>query len=129
MTYILIAASFILCILAIGYTLFHSHKITSQQAEKIAGLQNQLAILCSGAVGTDQKIGRFEVTLSQLKEYQNTLDLGLSHQPGYDHAIRLAKKGVDTKHLIDNCNLSHEEAHLISRMHGAQLHDPNKGLH
>jgi L-asparaginase II len=129
MTYLLIAASSILCILVMAYSLYRLNKINLSQTEKIAGLQSQLAILCSGAVGTDEKINRFEQALSQLKEYQNTLDLGMTHQPGYDHAIRLAKKGVNISQLIENCNLSHEEAHLISRMHGAQLHTKKKELH
>lgn len=90
------------------------------QSEKIAALQNQLAALCAGAVGTDERILRFEKTLSKIKEHQNTLDLSVGNAHSYDHAIRLARKGVSMEQLIDNCNLSDEEAHLISRLHGSE---------
>lgn len=107
-------------ITAVSVRLF---KITRQQAEKIAGLQNQLSVLCVGAVGSDERILRFEQAISKLKEHQNTLDLGMTSQHSYDHAIRLARKGVGINQLIDNCNLSDEEAHLINRLHGSELQD------
>lgn len=119
-TYILIAALTLLSLIIIGIAarLFKNNRA---QAEKIAGLQNQLSVLCVGAVGTDERILRFEQTLSKLKEHQNTLDLGATSQHSYDHAIRLARKGVGINQLIDNCNLSDEEAHLISRLHGTDV--------
>jgi hypothetical protein len=78
-----------------------------------------LSALCAGAVGADNRIVKFEQVLNQLKEHQNTLDLGMSSQHSYDHAIRLARKGAGMDQLIDNCNLSDEEAHLINRLHGS----------
>jgi len=54
----------------------------------------------------------------KLKDHQHSLDLNANHQPGYDHAIRLAKKGADIQQLINHCNLSDEEAHLITTLHG-----------
>jgi hypothetical protein len=125
----IIATASIFMTIFVGNICFRLYKQTQLQAEKIAGLQDQLSILCAGAVGTDERIIRFEHTLSQLKEHQNTLDMGLSPQPGYDHAIRLAKKGVAIDQLIDNCNLSDEEAHLINRMYGAKQASMGKELH
>ncbi len=118
-TYILVAALTLLSLLIIGIAarLFKNNRV---QAEKIAGLQNQLSVLCVGAIGTDERILKFEQTLSKLKEHQNTLDLASTSQHSYDHAIRLARKGVGINQLIDNCNLSDEEAHLISRLHGTE---------
>lgn len=105
-------------------------KLNKQQADNIAGLQNQLAILCTGAVGTDERIIKFEQMLQHIKEQQNRMSMGAgSATPSYDHAIRLARKGVGVNQLIDNCNLSDEEAHLISRLHGAQLHTGKQELH
>ena len=51
---------------------------------------------------------------------QGSLTSAVAPQHNYDHAIRLAKKGVASNQLIDSCNLSEEEAHLIKRMHGDQ---------
>lgn len=129
MTSLIIAGVSVFIALLVASACYRLFKLNQQQIEKIAGLQNQLSILCAGAVGTDERIIRFEQTLSHLKEHQNTLDLGLSPQPGYDHAIRLAKKGVGIHQLIDNCNLSDEEAHLISRIHGTHHQSAKQELH
>ena len=119
-TYIIVAALAFLGFIIFGISA-HLFKTNRLQAEKIAGLQNQLSVLCVGAVGTDERILRFEQTLTKVKEHQNTLDLGMSPQHNYEHAIRLARKGVSINQLIDNCNLSDEEAHLISRLHGTDV--------
>ncbi|OUR73242.1 hypothetical protein A9Q78_04705 [Methylophaga sp. 41_12_T18] len=96
-------------------------KINRDQADKIAGLQNQLSVLCVGAIGTDERILQFEQRLTKIKEHQNSLDVGMNAQHSYDHAIRLARKGAGINQLIDSCNLSDEEAHLIRRLHGGDL--------
>jgi len=93
-------------------------KLYQRQTQRIHLLQNQLAALTAGAAGTDERILKFEQTLSKLKDHQNSMDLSANHQPGYDHAIRLAKKGADIEQLMTNCNLSNEEAHLIATLHG-----------
>ncbi len=117
--------------LLISHACYRLYKLNQLQTAKIAALQNQLSVLCAGAVGTDERIIRFERTLNNLKEQQNTLDLGMNtHQgQGYDHAIRLARKGANIKQLIDNCNLSDEEAHLISRLHGSEHQAKSQELH
>lgn len=110
----------IIAIIAIT-TSFRLLDLNKEQANSISSLQNQLSALCAGAVGSDKKVIKFEQTLNQLKEHQNTLDLGMSsQQQNYDHAIRLARKGAGMDQLIDNCNLSDEEAHLINRLHGSE---------
>ncbi|EMR11950.1 hypothetical protein MPL1_12848 [Methylophaga lonarensis MPL] len=104
--------------LLFGAALLRFWRIQRQQAEKITALQSQLSALCAAAVGGDERILRFEQTLNKLREHQNTLDLSIVSQTGYDHAIRLARKGGSVQQLIENCNLSDEEAHLITRLHG-----------
>lgn len=129
-TIILIMAMTIISLL-VTHACYRLYKLNQLQTAKIAGLQNQLSVLCAGAVGTDERIIRFEQTLHHLKEQQNTLDLGMNnHQgQGYDHAIRLARKGAGINQLIDSCNLSDEEAHLISRLHGSENQPMNQELH
>lgn len=117
--YLIIAGIASLAVLIIASTSYRLFKLNKAQAAKIADLQNQLSALCAGAVGADNRIVKFEQVLNQLKEHQNTLDLGMSSQHSYDHAIRLARKGAGMDQLIDNCNLSDEEAHLINRLHGS----------
>lgn len=104
-------------LLATSYRFF---RLSRAQASQITSLQQQLSALCSAAVGSDERIVRFEQALMKIREQQNTMDLGQPQQHSYEHAIRLARKGVDINQLIDNCNLSEEEALLITRLHGAQ---------
>ncbi len=126
-TTIIIAVTLAVLALIIAITSYRLFKLNRIQTEKITGLQNQLSVLCAGAVGTDDRIYQFEKTLSTLKERHNTLSLGTTSSPqSYEHAIRLARKGVSIEQLIDNCNLSDEEAHLISRLHS---HDNSQELH
>jgi len=125
MTPYLFIMGFTLAIVIVTITGYRLLKLNQTQAAKIADLQSQLSALCAGAVGADNRIIKFEQMLNQLKEHQNTIDLGMSSQHSYDHAIRLARKGVGMDQLIDNCNLSDEEAHLINRLHGSQ----NQELH
>lgn len=127
-SFILVTALSLLTVIAVMGSAFKLLKLNQQQAKTIASLQNQLAALTTGAVGLDQRIHRFETALNKLKEHQNTLDHGISTPHNYEQAIRLARKGVDIEQLIDNCNLSDEEAHLISRLHGA-MSESRGGLH
>jgi len=73
-TIILIASISLVAIIA-ATTSYRLFKLNQQQTARIAGLQNQLSVLCAGAVGSDKKIMKFEQTLNQLKEHQNTLKL------------------------------------------------------
>lgn len=104
--------------LVIGLATMRLLKLYQLQTKRIHDIQNQITALCSGAAGTDDRIHKFEQTLSKLRDHQRSLDLSANNQPGYDHAIRLAKKGADIQQLINNCNLSDEEAHLITTLHG-----------
>lgn len=107
--------------LFVGAATLRLMKLYQLQSNRIRSLQNQLSALCAGASGTDERMLQFEQVLNKIKDQQHSLELGSgsSHQ-AYEHAIRLARKGVDTEQLIDSCNLSDEEAHLISRLHGSR---------
>lgn len=129
MTLLLIAASSLFLTLIVATASYRLYKLNQAQAKSISSLQNQLSTLCAGAVGTDERILKFNLLLNQLKESQNTLSMSVPAQHNYDHAIRLARKGVDIDQLIDNCNLSDEEAHLINRLHGSDDQATTRELH
>ena len=101
-------------------TAFRAFNVFIQQSRKINALQNQVAALSAGAVGLDKRVLQFEQALNKMKEHQNTIDVGIAPTHNYEQAVRLARKGMDSRQLMDNCNLSAEEAHLISRLHGAE---------
>lgn len=113
-----LASVLAIIIASLAYKQYRYNKVL---VTRISDLQNQLTILTSGAVGTDQRVINFERALTKLKEQQSSLSQTTTPQHNYDHAIRLAQKGVDMGQLIDTCNLTDEEAHLIERMHGASL--------
>jgi L-asparaginase II len=109
-----------LTLVLIGLMAMRFYRLHKAQSAQIIALEQQLAGLCAAAVGADERVVKFEQTLNKLKEQQNTLDVGTGRQQGYEHAIRLARKGVSVDQIVDNCNLSDEEARLISRLHGLQ---------
>lgn len=114
--YILLALSLSLVVLMM-LRFYRLHKV---QSAHIIALEQQLAGLCAAAVGADERVVKFEQMLNKLREQQNTIDLGTGRQHGYEHAIRLARKGVTVDQIVESCNLSDEEARLISRLHGLQ---------
>lgn len=117
---LIISITLFLVGLAIAGCFYQVFKLMRRQAAQLVQLEQQLAGLCAAAVGADERVMRFEQAINKLKEQHNTLSLGTSQQQGYEHAIRLARKGVAVEKIVDNCNLSDEEARLISRLHGLQ---------
>lgn len=105
-------------LLILVITLFVVLRRNHRQAKQVSALQEQLNGLCAAAVGSDERMLQLEQHLHKIREYQNTLDINATPARAYEHAIRLARKGGDVAQLIDNCNLSDEEAQLICRLHG-----------
>ncbi len=109
-----------LSLLLVAVMMLRFYRLHKAHSAQIIALEQQLAGLCAAAVGADERVVKFEQMLNKLREQQNTIDLGNSRQHGYEHAIRLARKGVSVDQIVDSCNLSDEEARLISRLHGLQ---------
>lgn len=105
-----------LLLLVIAVIVMFKHN--RRQAGQLTALQEQLNGLCAAAVGSDERMLQLEQHLHKIREYQNTLDINATPARAYEHAIRLARKGGGVAQLIDNCNLSDEEAQLICRLHG-----------
>ncbi|MDX1572869.1 MAG: DUF2802 domain-containing protein [Methylophaga sp.] len=109
-----------LSLLFVALMMLRFYRLYKIQSAQIIALEQQLAGLCAAAVGADERVVKFEQMLNKLREQQNTVNMGSGRQQGYEHAIRLARKGVSVDQIVDNCNLSDEEARLISRLHGLQ---------
>ena len=127
MALIMTISILMITVLLLGLGILRLLKLYRLQSERIQALQNQLSALCTGASGLDERILRFEHALSKVRDHQHNINLLSSSQPEYDHAIRLARKGANPEQLIQNCNLSTEEAHLISRLHGSE--NPQQDMH
>jgi len=118
MTTLLIAITSIIIALLLAAVCYRQHQRQQAQLALINDLQNQLSVLTAGTVHTDEQMLTFARTISKLKEQHGNLTSSVAPQHNYEHAIRLAKKGAARSQLVDTCNLSDEEAHLIERMHG-----------
>lgn len=125
MTIYIMMTVMIAVFVVIGMAVLRLQKLLQLQSSRIQTLQNQLTALTSGASGTDERILQFEQTLGKIKEQQKSFELtgSSASAKAYDNAIRLARKGAGEAQLINHFDLSTEEAHLISRLHGAQLHE------
>lgn len=110
----------LITVLVVMVTAYRAFNVFIQQSKKIHSLQNQLSALSAGAIGLDKRVLQFEQAMNKMKEHQNTIDVGIAPTHNYEQAVRLARKGMDTDQLMDNCNLSAEEAHLINRLHGGE---------
>ena len=108
----------VIFVITVSYTIYRLYQANKAHIAQITDIQNQLTILTSGTVGTDERLFEFERKLVALTEKQSDLGSGLPSRHNYDQAIRLAKKGAAISQLIDNCNLTDEEAHLITKMYG-----------
>lgn len=122
-------ATAITALLLLAATLFWVLRHNHRQASQIAALQEQLNGLCAAAVGSDERTLQLEQHLHKIREYQNTLDINAGPSRAYEHAIRLARKGGGVAQLIDNCNLSDEEAQLICRLHGQSGNPQQPDIH
>lgn len=101
-----------------------TRKALQQQVQSQAMLQADLRALCNAAVQVGERVNRMERGLKALQQRQQELGvrqeqlaLGDSPEPGFEQAIRLARKGSSVEELMEICNLSRGEAELISMMH------------
>jgi len=99
-------------------------KALHQQQREQAILQADLRALCNAAVQVGERLNRSELQLKLLRQRQQELGVRqekmaqVEHQePGFEQAIKLARKGSSVDELMEICNLSRGEAELIAMMH------------
>jgi Protein of unknown function (DUF2802). len=108
------------------FLVFKLHKITQHQARQIEEIEGRsqsgkddLALLSASAVGVDERIAQIEQRLFANEEQ---LSEKCRHEQGdssYHSAIRRAQSGASFQQLVDECNVSREEAGLIIRLYGS----------
>ncbi len=119
-----VAISIVLAILL--YLLLRLFSITQFQAKKIDSAElrlesekNDLATLIVSADGMDEKILFLEQRLMRLEEKLSEIGKRGQRESSYHSAIRQAQSGVGFQKLVDDCNISREEADLIVRLYGS----------
>ncbi|MDX1252208.1 MAG: DUF2802 domain-containing protein [Gammaproteobacteria bacterium] len=90
-----------------------------QRNAELQTLQNDLRVLCAGAVGVGDHVARVEQQLRRLAERQDQLDLRDPATQSYRHAIKLAQKGANVEELMSASGLVRGEAELLMRLYRA----------
>ena len=124
MNEILISAVFFcvaLLLITLGFIRdFRAKRMLREQSRVIQRLQNDLHALCAGGINLGRHVDGLEQRIRRLAERQDQLELRDPMEQTYAHAIRLAQKGVDVNHLVENCGLARGEAELLLRIHRVQ---------
>lgn len=80
--------------------------------------EDNLAALCAGAVGIDERFARLEQRQRRLAERQDRIESSQERDRPYGEAIRLVHEGASASELVRSLDLTRNEAELIVSMHG-----------
>jgi hypothetical protein len=122
---LLLAALALLAAVAAVVGLFRLQRSLGAERARSQDLQRQLELvrqsisgLTAGAVGVDRRMQRLEASGRALAERQETFEIQQAEEQPYGHAIRLVQQGAGVARLVDELELSENEAELIVRLHG-----------
>lgn len=90
------------------------HEFERAQAQ----LSERFHGLTAGAVGQGQRLAQFEQHLGRLRERLDQLaSSGGTDGAAFNTAIRLARKGIAAREIMEACGLSEMEASLVVLLH------------
>ncbi len=109
----------------------HDQKKLRQEVNKlnktIESHNKDIAGLCSAAVNVDNKLFDFSEQLDdmlnemvQIKQEETYLPPNKKEELPYQKAINMVRQGCDVEQLIQQCQLSYDEAVLLMRLHGGK---------
>ena len=84
--------------------------------QRIRQMEQELAALCSAAVGAGDHVVKLEQKVRRIIERQNLLELRASSDRPYSQASQLVHRGADIQELVDSCGLTKGEAELLVMM-------------
>lgn len=93
-------------------------RIVMERERQLQRHQEELNALYSGAAGVGSHLARLENQLNTLSDRQEQFDVRDPSTQNYSHAIELAQRGAAAEELMRQCELLHEEAELLVRLHG-----------
>lgn len=122
---LLLAALALLAAVAAVAGLYRLQRSLGRERARAQDLHQQLELvrqsisgLTAGAVGVDRRMQRLEASGKALAERQETFEIQQADEQPYGHAIRLVQQGAGVARLVDELELSENEAELIVRLHG-----------
>ncbi len=107
------------------------------QQQQIKSLQQDLRSLCRAAVNVGERLGGMERESGQLsreqkilsqKQSQKSININTAGESSFDHAFKLAKKGISAEEMSGICNVTRGEADLIAMMHRLEHGEQSKPL-
>lgn len=95
----------------------HSHSRIQQLEKQLRQARNDFRALTTASIGVGGRVMELERRQRRMAEKQEQVDIYESANQPYEHAITMAKKGLDVDELVDVCGVSRNEAELIHMMH------------
>ena len=90
--------------------------ILQDAQQRVKQMEQELAALCSAAVGAGDHVVKLEQKVKRIIERQNFLELRASSDRPYSQASQLVHRGADIEELVDTCGLTRGEAELLVMM-------------
>jgi len=94
----------------------HAAEILQTAQQRVKQMEQELAALCSAAVGAGDHVVKLEQKVKRIIERQSLLELRASSDRSYSQASQLVHGGADIKELVDTCGLTKGEAELLVMM-------------
>lgn len=89
----------------------------SELEQAQAKLAEHFQGLTAGAVGQGRRLAQLEQHLGRLRERLDQLASSDGDGAAFNTAIRLARKGVSAREIMETCGLSEMEADLVILLH------------
>jgi len=110
----------VLLLALIQWQLYKQNKAKIEQANQdIDKLKNTLNALISSAVGVDRRMDAVERGKIELQQRQESIEQHSRSDRPYAEAIHKAQQGATADQLMDEFNMSRNEADLIVMLHSA----------
>ena len=90
---------------------------TRQYEAELRSLKDDMRAVLDGSINMEEYKLDTEQQLRRLAERQQQADYREPVSPTYNHAIKLAQKGVSIEELMAVCGLVRGEAELLIRLH------------
>ena len=109
----------------LGLAVLAYRRVAGRQAGELAVLSGRLealtsdmAALCSGSMGVDQRLSALERQGRALEQWREQMEARQEQERPYGEAIQLVHKGASAADLVRELGLSHSEAELVVMLHG-----------
>ncbi|MCF6281617.1 MAG: DUF2802 domain-containing protein [Candidatus Polarisedimenticolaceae bacterium] len=118
---VLIGGAIVLLVVIAQWLAHQRYKVKLEQLNQdVEKLRSTLNALCSSAVGVDRRMNKLEQDKIELQQRQETIEQHSRSDRPYAEAIRLAQQGAAASKLVDEFNMSSNEADLIVMLHGVK---------